>query len=274
MTAFERVPAELASALAAAEPALGPFAALRYVSAIDSTNDAALALAAAGAPEGASVLADSQRSGRGRRGREWFSPPGAGIYLSVVVRPPDAASAVSLVTLGAGVAAASAIRRMTGLHAELKWPNDIVIGRPWRKLGGVLCEAASMGGRIEALVIGMGLNVRLVTYPHHLGGLPASLEGELGRAVDSAPLVVALLREIQSMMARLHGGDAAGIREAWRTLARPGLSGAHVRWHEAGRDRRGRVRDIDADGALLVDADGREERLVAGEVLWESWSRE
>jgi BirA family biotin operon repressor/biotin-[acetyl-CoA-carboxylase] ligase len=274
MIAFERVPAALASALATAERELGPFAGLRYVAAIDSTNDAALALAAAGAPEGASVLAGSQRSGRGRRGRAWFSPPGAGIYLSIVVRPPDAAGALSLVTLGAGVAAASAIRRVTGLQAELKWPNDVVIGRPWRKLGGVLCEAASMGGRIEALVLGTGLNVRLVTYPRELGGQPASLESELGRTVDSAPLVVALLRETQSMMARLHGGDATTIRQAWRELARPGLRGAHVRWQEAGRDRRGRARDIDADGALLVDADGREERLTAGEVSWESWSRE
>jgi BirA family biotin operon repressor/biotin-[acetyl-CoA-carboxylase] ligase len=274
MRAFERVPAALASALAAAAPVLGPFAALRYVPEIDSTNDAALALAAGGAPEGASVLADCQRSGRGRRGRVWFSPPGAGIYLSVVVRPPDAASAVSLLTLGAGVAVASAIRRIAALPVELKWPNDVVIGRPWRKLGGVLCEAASTAGRIEALVIGMGLNVGLVSYPHHLGGQPASLESELGRAVDSAPLVVALLEETQSIMARLHGGDAAGIRQAWRELARPGLYGAHVRWQEAGRERSGRARDIDADGALLVDADGREERLLAGEVFWESWSRE
>src|SRR5690606_14769661 len=132
---FDPVPDELAVALAREAGPLGPFARLRYCAVVESTNDVALALASAGEPEGTSVLAEQQTRGRGRRGRDWHSPPETGLYLSVVVRPPEASRAMAVVTLGAGVAVATAVRTISGLPVELKWPNDVVIGRPWRKLG-------------------------------------------------------------------------------------------------------------------------------------------
>src|SRR5687767_3848124 len=127
---FDPIPEDVAAEIQRASTALDAFGSVRYCAEVGSTNDVALALALAGAPEGTSVLAGQQVSGRGRRGRSWFSPPGAGLYLSVVVRPPDAARAMSLVTIGAGVAVARAVRAVTGLPVELKWPNDVVIGRP------------------------------------------------------------------------------------------------------------------------------------------------
>ena len=129
-------PDDVARALAAAAPRLGGYADLRYVPEIGSTNDAALELAAAGVPAGVSVLSDMQTAGRGRRGRTWCSPPEAGLYLSIVVRTDGWRSSVPLVTLGAGVAAADAVGVASGLRPELKWPNDLMVGRPWRKLGG------------------------------------------------------------------------------------------------------------------------------------------
>ena len=248
---------------------------VRFFPEIDSTNDAAIALAIDGAPEGTTVIADAQHAGRGRRGRSWFSPPGAGIYVSVV-RRPISREEWELVTLAAGVAAARAVTATTGLPVELKWPNDLVTGRPWRKLGGVLCE--SVGGTnphgaagietIVAIVIGVGINVRATAFPPELADRATSVETELGRAIDRAPLIADFLRQLTAVLDSLRGGDRRAICEAWRQLASSCLGGV-VRWQEQGQDRTGVARDIDEYGALIVDtADGRA-RIVSGEVIWE-----
>ncbi|MEO7190622.1 MAG: biotin--[acetyl-CoA-carboxylase] ligase [Vicinamibacterales bacterium] len=270
---FEPLPEDLADAIAAAGESLGTFARLRYRAEVESTNDLALMLAAAGDSEGTAVIADVQRAGRGRRGRAWHSPAGAGLYLSIVVEPPQRAGSLPLVTLAAGVAVAVAIRQATALPVELKWPNDVVIGRPWRKLGGVLSEAASTGSSVLAIVIGIGLNLQQAQYPRELAGRATSLEAELGRPVSRAVIVVEILRQMRAIMHRLRDDDAARLCAEWRQLGAAGLGG-HVCWRENGQDRRGRAVDIAADGALLVDVgDGRVERVIAGEVNWESLPR-
>jgi BirA family biotin operon repressor/biotin-[acetyl-CoA-carboxylase] ligase len=244
-----------------------------YVAEIDSTNDRAMALAGDGAPEGTAVLAEAQRAGRGRRGRDWFSPPGAGLYLSVVIRPA-AREEWTLVTIAAGVAAARAVAGATGLPLELKWPNDLVVGRPWRKVGGVLCESVGSGARVDAVVVGIGLNLRHAAYPPEIAARATAIETELGRGVDRGAIVAALLEELDEVVGRLRAGDRAGVCDAWRRLAASGLHGAPVRWHDQGRDRTGIVRGLDDDGALVVAADGRLVRIVSGEVTWERLSRD
>ncbi len=262
------LPADLAGALSCAAADLGPYADLTWFQQIDSTNDAALSLAAAGAPEGRAVLAGQQRAGRGRRGRSWFSPPGAGLYLSVVIRPRLPADRIALVTLGAGVAAASAVSRAAGLPVELKWPNDLVVGRPWRKLAGVLCEAVGTGARLDAVVVGIGINLRPAAYPPAIADRATSVETELGRDVERGALVVACLRELRSAMDALRDGGAAAICDRWRRFAGAGLARAAVHWHDQGTVRRGHAIDIDDAGALLVECGGAVERLIAGEVTW------
>jgi BirA family biotin operon repressor/biotin-[acetyl-CoA-carboxylase] ligase len=241
---------------------------------VDSTNDRALALAAAGRPEGTSVLAELQRAGRGRRGRAWFSPPAAGLYLSVIVRPKMDGAALPLVTIATGVALAEAVAATTRLPVELKWPNDLVIGRPWRKLAGVLAEAVTTGARIDAVVIGIGVNVTLASYPRDIAHRTTSLEGELGHRVDRASVLVALLERMREIMTSVHANDRPAICEAWRRFGRASLERQPVRWHDASGERRGVARDIDADGALLVDCGGRVERVIAGDVVWETLARE
>jgi len=236
---------------------------------VTSTNDLAMQLALRGAPEGSAVLAGRQTAGRGRFGREWFSPADAGLYLSVVARPDRATRSWSLLTLAAGVAAAEAVEIATGLRCDLKWPNDIVIGRPWRKLGGVLCESAE-----RAVVIGIGLNLRAAAYPPDIADRATAIEVELGREIESSALSATLMRSLQDALAQLRAGGHDRICEAWRTRARSGLGGRVVRWREQGHERRGRARDIDANGALLVEAEGQVVRVIAGEVTWEPWTRE
>jgi BirA family biotin operon repressor/biotin-[acetyl-CoA-carboxylase] ligase len=270
---FDDVPVELAVAIARASERLGPFVNLRYAAELDSTNDTALALAQRGAGEGVSVLADYQRAGRGRRGRTWFSPGGAGIYLSALVMPPSAEVPPGFITLAAGVSVAEAVRRVSGLPVLLKWPNDIVIGRHWRKIGGVLCETATAGAPVEVVVVGIGLNLSETVYPAEIRDRATSLEAELGRGVAVSALVVELLAQLKECMAWLRGGATDRIRRAWLALGAEGWIGARVAWHDGNTLRRGCVRGIDGDGALIVDVEGAAERIMAGEVHWETQAR-
>lgn len=266
---FDPLPDDLAVALAHAAPRLGAFGAVRYCREVESTNDVALSLAAASAPEGTSILADVQRRGRGRRGHEWYSPAGAGLYLSVITRP-EMSQGAPLLTLGAGVAMAAAVAAVSGLPVELKWPNDLVIGRPWRKLGGVLAETVSVGTKIDAVVVGMGLNVRHVPMPADLRFQATSLEAELGRfAVDRTLLTVELLVQLRLVMEQLHAGGREAIIARWRGFAKRGLGGS-VRWRDIRGEHRGVARDIDEAGALIVATPAGDERIVAGEVTWEA----
>jgi BirA family biotin operon repressor/biotin-[acetyl-CoA-carboxylase] ligase len=251
----------------AADPRIAGVVRLEWRAEVDSTNDVALALAARGAPGWTAVLAGQQHAGRGRRGRSWHSPPGAGLYLSVILRPR--AAVVSVITLGAGVAAARALGRATALPVELKWPNDLVIGRPWRKLGGILCEASGVGSEIEAVIVGIGVNLLPAAFPSDLADRATSVDAELGRAPDPARLVVETLAALREVSARLDAGDRTAVLDEWRNYARPGLGRARIRWQDQGVPCAGWARDIDEDGALLVERDGRRERIVAGEVIWE-----
>jgi BirA family biotin operon repressor/biotin-[acetyl-CoA-carboxylase] ligase len=270
---FDPLPQDVADAIASADPPLGDYAALRFAHDVASTNDLALDLASRGAAAGTSVLADTQHAGRGRRGHDWFSPAGAGLYLSIVVRPRVLDQTLPVLTLAAGVAAAEAIARVTALPVELKWPNDLVIGRPWRKVGGILCEAAGAGSRIEAVVIGIGVNLSAAAYPRDIADRATSLETELGRGVDRARMVVTLLDRVRSAMARLDDEGRGWVRQAWKAFGGASLEASPVRWREQGEWRRGLARDLDEDGALVVDAGDARTRIVAGEVTWERLSR-
>ena len=219
------------------------------------------------ATEGAVVIAGEQTAGRGRRGRAWFSPPGSGLYVSIVLMPSRSANprrATSLTTIAAGVALAEGIEAAAGLRARLKWPNDLYVGR--RKIGGILAEAAASGDRIAAVVLGYGINVAEAAYPPDLRDRVTSLESELG-APPSRPRVLA--ETIAAMAARyddLLAGRFDAILNGWR--ARADAKGARVEWNGADGPRTGDVVDIDEDGALLVQLDGRVERIVSGEVTF------
>lgn len=242
---------------------------------IGSTNDVAAALAGEAGAEGTVVMADAQTSGRGRRGRSWFSPPGAGLYVSVVLTPGraavDAARATTLVTLAAGVALAEGVQAATGLAADIKWPNDLLVGR--RKLAGILAEGVAPGGIDTAasslhVVLGFGINISPAAYPPDVSVRATSLEGELGRAVDRGVVCAHVLAALAARDEDLRAGRFAAILDDWRRRA-PGCRGARVRWQHSAGPRTGITAGIDETGALLVQVDDTIEQIVAGEVLWE-----
>ena len=240
---------------------------VRHLATVDSTNEYALSLAAAGAPDGSVVVADEQTAGRGRRGREWHSPEG-GLYLSYVVRDPFGMPKPALLTLAAGVAAARAIAKATGYETQLKWPNDVIAADSARKLAGILTEGSSVGGgQLEFVVIGIGINVSLGAVPATLQDRATSLETELGREVDRHALQQALIDELDAEVARLRAGGDEALRAEWTARA-PRAAGTRVAWRAQDGDREGISAGIDAEGALLVRSGDALERLVAGEVVW------
>ena len=242
---------------------------IHWLESTGSTNDVAARLAESGAGEGDMVVAEMQTAGRGRHGRVWFSPPGAGLYVSLIMRPPGRASAeenpAGLLTLAAGVALAAAVRGVTGLPAQIKWPNDIVVGS--RKLAGILAEAAVHGAALQFIVLGFGVNLRPAAYPPELSARATSIEAETGRPVDLALMLAEITAALGDRYADLLAGRFDAILGAWRQMAAR-VPGARVEWDSPRGVVRGVAEDIDRHGALLVRVGATLERVIAGEVRW------
>lgn len=232
---------------------------VRRHASLPSTMDTASALAHQGARHGVVIVADEQTAGRGRRGATWQSPAGAGLYFSFVARPRDAA-AVSLLTLAAGVAVREGIQRSTGLAADLKWPNDVIVST--RKLAGILAEGVAIGSSEPSVVIGVGVNVQPAAYPPDVAARATSIEGELGRAIDREQLFSDVLMSLWDRLAALEQ-NPGGILQAWRA-ASPSANGTRVEWD----GRHGVTAGIDDTGALLVRTNVGIERIISGELKW------
>jgi BirA family biotin operon repressor/biotin-[acetyl-CoA-carboxylase] ligase len=277
------VPAALAAALGVGADRLRPFGVrVVHLATTTSTNDHAARLASGGAPEGTLVVANAQTAGRGRLGHTWFSPPGAGLYVSAVLRPADhgpdsARRTIPLLTLMAGVALAGGLRAASGVRARIKWPNDIVVERGrahgahgciWPKVAGILAEGSATGVELQHVILGYGVNVSRVEYPAEIAGRATSLEDEAGREVDRMTVLVETLAALSHEYAALAAGDARDLLSRWRALS-PSCEGAAVSWTRGGEQREGVTAGLDGDGALLVRTrPGAIEAVRAGEVTW------
>ena len=264
----EALPAEFQAALSATAVRRGrigePF---HYFSDIGSTNDEALRLAEAGALEGTTVVAAAQTAGRGRLGRSWFSPAGAGLYASIVIRESRVAP---LLTLAAGRAVADGIRAATALPVEIKWPNDIVVdaglGRR-RKLAGILTEGSSTIDGVQFVVVGVGINLLPAAYPPDLADRATSLAAELNRTVDPGAVLAECLAALAESLDALRSGRTSAVLRRWVELS-PSARGSRVECEGPDGPLSGVTAGIAPDGALQVRVGGDVHRIRSGVVRW------
>jgi BirA family biotin operon repressor/biotin-[acetyl-CoA-carboxylase] ligase len=224
-----------------------------------STNDDARALAAAGAPQGTAVLAARQTSGRGRLGRTWESPQG-GVYLSAVLRPNVEPARVASLALAVALGVVIGLERL-GVSAQLKWPNDVLLGD--KKLAGVLLEMTAEPDKVDRVIAGVGLNVRRPKTPIAEN---AAYVSDVVPGVRLAQAAAAELDGIAETYERWCEGGFSAVKAAYE--ARFSLVGREVRVSDlAGMVRaQGVVTGVDEEGRLLV-RDGEELiPVVAGEV--------
>lgn len=238
---------------------LGPVC--HFVS-LPSTNDAAKELARRGYPEGTLLVADSQSAGRGRLGRSWESPPGTGIYLTLLLRPPLPPSELPKLTLTAAVAVVQAVRAATGLATGIKWPNDIIF--QGKKLGGILTEMETESEAMSHVVLGVGLNVNMPTFPAPLAGIATSL-ASTGQTYSRLAIVRALLAALDSLYDSFRRQEFPAILDQWRRASV--TLGRSVTVRRGGTTLSGTALDVDPDGALLLQLPaGRVETILSGEI--------
>ena len=231
---------------------------------LDSTNKEAKRLAIDGAANGTVVLAEEQTSGRGRLGRSFFSPPGSGIYMSVILHPEVSAEKSVLVTTASSVAVCRAIERVTDQRCSIKWVNDIYCRE--RKVCGILTEAVTdfETGAIESVVLGIGINFRRrdEDFPEEILGKAGALFQEETGGITRNRLVAAILNELDDLDRMLRTGN---FIEEYKE--RSLVLGRTVTLMAKGEQRQAVVRDISDSGALVVTyEDGSSGEISTGEV--------
>ena len=225
---------------------------LHFSPATDSTNTDAVEAARAGATHGSVYFADEQRAGRGRGDHGWRSAAGEGLYVSVLLRPAIEARRLPLLPLAAGLAAADAIREACGLEADLRWPNDLMMGL--RKAGGILVESKIENGAAAFAVVGIGVNVHQSVFAADLATPASSLDLEAKRRVSRQDLLVSLLKSLEREALGL-AGPAAGISIPERVAqASTWIRGRRVEVHGP-QACTGVTAGLDENGFLLVRTD-------------------
>jgi BirA family biotin operon repressor/biotin-[acetyl-CoA-carboxylase] ligase len=238
---------------------------IHFYETIDSTNTKAYEFALKGAQEGEVVIAESQKRGRGRLGRQWFSPPLSNLYLSVILRPKIPPHQASLITLMAAVATADAIRKFSGLDPRIKWPNDVLLSN--RKVAGLLNEIHSEMDRIHFVILGIGVNLNMDTsmVSKEIRSRATSLKREMGQTVSRKDFLKTLLEELETWYDVFLEEGGPMILKAWRERAQ--IQGKQVRVASFGETLSGVAIDVDSDGALILETEtGERKRVVAGDV--------
>lgn len=232
---------------------------------VDSTNSIAFALAEGGIREGVVVFAEEQTKGRGRLRRTWVSPRSKGIYCSLILRPAIRPDKAALITLLASVSCAETIRKVTGLRAQIRWPNDILIDN--KKVCGILTEMQTTDTKLNFIILGIGINVNTPRSKLPLGASSLREEIKTREKFSRLELARELLRRLDQDYAyfKQHKSQKKLITQ-WNNLS--ALSGKRVKVSLAHKTIEGLAQDIDAQGALIVRLDnGFKQHVMAGDVV-------
>ncbi len=211
------------------------------------------------------MVAEEQTGGKGRLGRQWYSPRSRGIIFTLLLYPPVNPSRVSQVTMLTAVALASAIRSETGVGAGIKWPNDLLVDG--RKVCGILAELSAEVDRIGCLVVGIGINANqdFGDFPEDIRDKATSLKLETGATVSRVRLLQVSLESFEHWYGLWLEQGFEPVRAAWKQMSV--TLDCPVRIHTLDQAWDGWAEDVDSDGALLLRLpDGSLQRFVSGEV--------
>ncbi|MGY4690081.1 biotin--[acetyl-CoA-carboxylase] ligase [Salibacterium sp. K-3] len=237
-----------------------------YKEEVSSTQETAHELARKNEPEGTVIAADKQVKGKGRLDRPWHSPSGTGLWFSIILRPDIIPQCAPQLTLVAAVAVTEGLRRASGIEAQIKWPNDILINE--RKTAGILTEMQSDPDRVQAVIIGIGLNINQEKhdFPDDLQQIATSLalENE-GVPFNRAAIIAAVLESLEHWYTLYLEQGFKEVRRRWEELAV--TIGKHVQAVTASKTVEGYAEGITEDGVLLItQKDGTTERIYSADI--------
>jgi BirA family biotin operon repressor/biotin-[acetyl-CoA-carboxylase] ligase len=238
---------------------------VHFLKEVDSTNIYASRLARAGAPEGTVVIADCQTKGKGRMDRVWQSPPGSNIYTSIILRPSIETAMAPQITLVAGVAVAVFLSEYCPEDVTLKWPNDVQIGG--KKISGILTEMKTSGGKVDFVIVGIGINVMMKKEDFHreFRDNSTSLSEELVRDISRFDFTIRLYDSLEKWYKEFLSGGFGPIRDEWIKYA--GIIVKNIRVVLRDGVQTGKAVGIDEYGALLIfDEKEKTKRVIAGDV--------
>lgn len=230
---------------------------------VGSTNQEAKRAAENGAPDGSLFVAECQQAGRGRRGRTWISDHQQGLWFSLLLRPQASAADLSKITLFAGLCAAEAVNRLTGIETGIKWPNDLVDKTSGRKIGGILTEMIIEENLVSAVIIGIGLNINTAAFPDEIASSATSLRLASGQSFRRTDVLASI---IQALAKRYPDFLDSHWLDDYRRLCL--TLGRQVRVTDAsGYAFDGVAVDLDQDGELIIeDQTGNRRTVLSGEV--------
>jgi len=245
---------------------------LLYLAETDSTNSIAAQQAHDGAPQGTTVVANSQSAGRGRLNRQWHSPPESSLYFSIILRPAVPPALVAQLPMIAAVALLRALDlRTPGLGAAVKWPNDILVSG--RKLCGILCESEAETDIVHYVIIGIGINVNTSGFPDELSEIATSLRMLTGNDLSRPTLLADVLNAFEPAYdAWLEAQDLQPFLPF--LVDRSLITGRTVKVQNVRGSIRGRVTGISAEGGLLLDTAEGTVTVVSGDVTLSDWRRD
>jgi BirA family biotin operon repressor/biotin-[acetyl-CoA-carboxylase] ligase len=237
---------------------------LLYYTQVTSTNDVAKEVGKSSQETNVVIVAATQTHGRGRQGKQWVSPMG-GLWLSILLRRETSLKETAKLTIVTASAVAEAIKNVSGLETEVKWPNDVLVRG--KKLGGILVETCSKGDNVDCAIIGIGVNtnIDLLAFPHDLRKSATTLEHELDCKVDNEQLLAHLLRGFDLRHTWLQQGDWGNLRREWERRAK--FLGRRVEVASFGELLVGEALGLDSSGALMIGLNGGlTKRILAGDV--------
>lgn len=237
-----------------------------YEESLASTQKEAHHLAEDGAEEGTLVVADEQVAGRGRLGRRWHSPKGTGIWMSLILRPELPLNQIPQLTLAAAVAIVKAIKKVTQVECQIKWPNDIL--HNGKKLVGILTELQAEENRAKAVIIGMGMNVNLASedIPDELKSIATSIQLLTGKPCSRAELIQAIMKELEDLYDLYLSDGFSVIKAMWEAYAM-NIGKTIFARKVSGEVIKGLAKGITDDGVLVIeDEQGQVHHIYSADI--------